>query len=98
MRTTRVAAVSMNGYLGEPQRVLRYIEMWCGRAAAEDVDLVLFPELVIHGHCSPTTPALAEPVPAGPSTQRLVALARRHRLFVCAGDRKSTRLNSSHSR
>ena len=85
MRTTRVAAVSMNGYLGEPQRVLRYIEMWCGRAAAEDVDLVLFPELVIHGHCSPTTPALAEPVPAGPSTQRLVALARRHRLFVCAG-------------
>jgi predicted amidohydrolase len=85
MRTMRVAAVSMNGYLGEPQRVLRHVETWVGRAAALEIDLVLFPELVIHGHCSPDTPGLAEPVPDGPSTQRLVALARQHGLFICAG-------------
>jgi predicted amidohydrolase len=85
MKTMRVAAVSMNGYLGEPQRILNNVEVWCGRGAEQEVDLVLFPELVIHGHCTPNTATLAEPVPDGPSTQRLIKLARRHRIFVCAG-------------
>ena len=35
MQTTRVAAVSMNGFLGEPERVLNGIASWCERAAAE---------------------------------------------------------------
>ena len=85
MNTMRVAAVSMNGFLGDPERVLRNIDEWCGRAAGQNADLALFPELVIHGHCSPNTAALAEPVPDGPSTQALMALAGRHGLFVCAG-------------
>ena len=50
MRTTRVAAVSMNGLLGDPERVLAGIARWCERAAAEQVEFVLFPELVVHGH------------------------------------------------
>jgi predicted amidohydrolase len=81
----RVAAVSMNGFLGEPERVLNGIASWCERAAAEKADLVLFPELVVHGHCTPNTWDLAEPVPDGPSVRRLVQLARHHRLFLCAG-------------
>ena len=85
MKTTRVAAVSMNGFLGDPQRVLGAIDVWCERAAAEKADLVLFPELVIHGHCTPNTWALAEAVPDGPSVARLVEIARRHRLTLCAG-------------
>jgi predicted amidohydrolase len=85
MRTTRVAAVSINGFLGEPERVLRAIESWCELAAAAGAELVLFPELVIHGHCTPNTWELAEPVPDGPSTARLVDIARRHKLTVCAG-------------
>ena len=55
MRTTRVAAVSMNGFLGEPDRVLKGIDGWCEKAAAAGAELVLFPELVIHGHCTPNT-------------------------------------------
>ena len=85
MRTTRVAAVSMNGFLGEPDRVLRAIDAWCEQVAAEGVELVLFPELVIHGHCTPDTWALAEPVPDGPSVRRLEEIARRRRLVICAG-------------
>jgi N-carbamoylputrescine amidase len=85
MRKTRVAAVSMNGLLGEPERVLEGIDAWCERAANEQADLVLFPELVIHGHCSPNTWDLAEPVPDGPSVARLVEIARRHCLILCAG-------------
>ena len=75
MRTTRVAAVSMNGFLGEPDRVLHAIDAWCEQVAAEGVELVLFPELVIHGHCTPNTWELAEPVPDGPSVRRLEEIA-----------------------
>jgi N-carbamoylputrescine amidase len=85
MRTTRVAAVSMNGFLGEPERVLHAVDAWCEQVAAEGVEFVLFPELVIHGHCTPNTWELAEPVPDGPSVRRLREIAARHRLVVCAG-------------
>jgi N-carbamoylputrescine amidase len=85
MQTIRVAAVSMNGFLGQAERVLRAIARWCEQAAAQKAELVLFPELVIHGHCTPNTWELAEPVPDGPSVRRLVELARQFRLVVCAG-------------
>jgi predicted amidohydrolase len=80
-----VAAVSINGLLGEPDQVLRAIDGWCARAAVEQAQLVLFPELVVHGHCTPNTWELAEPVPDGPSTARLMEMAKRHRLVLCAG-------------
>jgi predicted amidohydrolase len=85
MQTLRVAAVSMNGFLGEPERVLNAIAGWCERAAAEKAQLVLFPELVVHGHCTPNTWDLAEPVPDGPSVRRLAQLARHYGLFLAVG-------------
>jgi predicted amidohydrolase len=85
MQTVRVAAVSMNGLLGEPERVLGAIAGWCERAAAEGAELVLFPELVVHGHCTPNTWDLAEPVPDGPSVRRLCALAKHYRQVLCVG-------------
>jgi N-carbamoylputrescine amidase len=85
MRTTRVAAVSMNGLLGEPYRILHTIDAWCEAAVKEGAEVVLFPELVIHGHCTPHTWELAEPVPDGPSVRRLVEIATRHDLILCAG-------------
>lgn len=85
MERIRLAAVSMNGFLGEPQRSLAGIAQWCERAAAEQAELVVFPELVVHGHCTPATWELAEPVPEGPSVQRLAELARRHGIFLSAG-------------
>jgi predicted amidohydrolase len=85
MKTTRVTAVSMNGGMGEAERVLGAIDTWCAQAAADRVDLVLFPELVIHGHCTPNTWELAESVPDGPSTARLAEIAGRHKLVISAG-------------
>lgn len=85
MQKIRAAAVSMNGRLGEPERVLAAIQGWCERAVAEKAELVVFPELVIHGHCTPNTWELAEPVPEGPSTCKLVELARRYHLVLAAG-------------
>src|SRR5438045_9677585 len=75
----------MNGLLGEPERVLNNIAGWCERAAADKADLVLFPELVVHGHCTPNTWELAESVPDGPAVQRLVQLAKHYRLTLCVG-------------
>jgi len=75
----------MNGFLGEPERVLKAIDQWCARAASQKADLVLFPELIVHGHCTPNTWELAEAVPDGASVARLIDIARRHRLVVCAG-------------
>jgi len=85
MQSIRIAAVSMNGFLGEPERVLGGIAGWCERAAAEKAEFVLFPELVVHGHCTPNTWELAEPVPDGPSVRRLVQIAKHYRLFLAAG-------------
>jgi N-carbamoylputrescine amidase len=85
MKSVRVAAVSMNGFLGEPEPILRAIDGWCERAAADKAELVLFPELVVHGHCTPNTWAIAEPVPDGPSVSTLVQIAKRRRVFLCAG-------------
>ena len=65
METIRVAAVSMNSLLGQPQRALATIAEWCEKAAAEKAELVLFPELVVHGHCTPNTWELSEPETAG---------------------------------
>jgi predicted amidohydrolase len=85
MNTLRVAAVSMIGYLGQPDRALQAIDVWCERAKQAAVEIVLFPELVIHGHCTPNTWELAEPAPDGPSVEKLVEIARRHQLVLCAG-------------
>ena len=85
MRSTRIAAVSMNGYLGEPRRVLDDIGRWCERASNEGAEVVLFPELVIHGHCTPNTWELAESVPDGPSVKYLAGLAKKYNQVLSAG-------------
>ena len=85
MQDIRIAAVSMNGRLGEPEAVLDEIADWTAKAVQEGAELVLFPELVVHGHCTPNTYALAEAVPDGPSTQRLCRIARENKVVVCAG-------------
>lgn len=85
MQTIRVAAVSMNSELDKQQQTLERIGDFCERAVSEKAELVLFPELLVHGHCAPNTWELAEPVPDGQSTQRLIDLSKRFGLFLCVG-------------
>jgi predicted amidohydrolase len=75
----------MNGFLGEPLRVLKNIDSCCEAAVKAKAELVLFPELVIHGHCTPNTWEIAETVPNGPSVSALAEIARRYGLVLCAG-------------
>ncbi len=80
-----MAAVSMDGGLGDPARSLERMAEFCAQAAEAKADLVLFPELVVHGHCTPSTWELAEPVPDGPAVASLVKMAKQHRLIISAG-------------
>ena len=85
MQNIRVACVSMNGFLGEPERSLRNIEVFSRKAASQGVELILFPELIIHGHNAPNTLEIAESVPDGPSCQQLAALSEELKLVISAG-------------
>ena len=85
MQTIRVAAVSMNSELGQPRLALERIANFCEQAVAQKAELVLFPELVVHGHCTPNTWELAEGVPDGPSVRRLGELAARFGLVLSVG-------------
>lgn len=85
MENIRVACVSMNGFLGEPDRSLKNIEYFCRKAAAEGVELILFPELVVHGHNAPNTQEIAETVPDGPSCRTLSALSKELNMVISAG-------------
>lgn len=81
----RIAAVSMNSPLGQPEKVLGDIDGWCRQAAEQGAELALFPELVVHGHCTPNTWDLAEAVPEGASVRRLLAFAKKYKFFLSAG-------------
>jgi predicted amidohydrolase len=85
MQTIRIAAVSMNSELGKRAETLRTIEKFCEQAASERAELVVFPELVVHGHCTPSTWEIAEPAPNGESVSELCRIARRFKVFLCAG-------------
>jgi predicted amidohydrolase len=85
MQDLRIAAVSMNGFLGEPEKVLSLMDGYCQKAADDGAEFALFPELVIHGHCTPNTWELAEAVPGGSSTKRIAELAKKYNLFLSVG-------------
>lgn len=53
MQTIRAAAVSMNAPFDRLNQILVDVEGWCRRCADAGAELVLFPELLVHGYCTP---------------------------------------------
>jgi predicted amidohydrolase len=90
-RRIRVASIQFESVASDKEANFRKIETFTAQAVERGVRLVVFPECCITGywfirHLSlDQLGALAEPIPAGPSTQRLMALARRHRITLGAG-------------
>lgn len=85
MQTIRVAAVSTNSPLGDVEGVLAAVGQWTRRAVQQGAELILFPELQIHGHCTPNTWELAEAIPDGPSTRRILEIAREYKAYLSIG-------------
>lgn len=90
-RPLRVASVQFESAPADKEANFRKIETFTAEAAANGVRLIVFPEGCISGYWFVRNlsvgqlAALAEPIPDGPSTQRLVSLARRHNLSIGAG-------------
>jgi predicted amidohydrolase len=90
-RTLRVASAQFESLPGDKQANFRKIETFVEQAAAQGVQLIIFPECCITGYwfirnlSVEQLTALAEPIPDGPSTRRLIDLARQHRITLGAG-------------
>jgi predicted amidohydrolase len=91
MDPLRVAAVQFEHAPSDKSANLAVIERFTAQAAARSAALVLFPECCITGYwhlrklSRDELAELAEPVPAGPSSRRLIELAGDHKLTVGAG-------------
>jgi predicted amidohydrolase len=87
----RVASVQMEHKDGDRDANFAKIEHFVAAAAAQGAGLVVFPECCVCGYwfirnlSLDELTTLAEPVPDGPSTQRLRELARRHHITIGAG-------------
>lgn len=90
-RTLRVASVQFESQPQDKDANFAKVESFAGDAARQGAKLVVFPECCISGYwfirnlTLPQLRALAEPIPAGPSTQRLIAVAKRLGITIGAG-------------
>ena len=86
MNSFKVATVQHNSIVGDKSGNLEQIISWTKKAKKAGAKLVLFPELNITGHAGDKAMVrYAEPVPGGPSIERLMKLARELDIYICAG-------------
>ena len=91
MRNIRVAAVQFQHAAGDKPANLDTIQHFVEAAAAQQVEIIAFPECCISGywHLRNLTrdqlTQLAEPIPDGPATQHLLELSRKHQITIGAG-------------
>ncbi len=81
----RIGYVQMDSVFGEVEQNLRHaVDLMC----REKADLWVLPELFASGYqfaSQEESAALSEPVPEGPTTQALIASARKQNCFIVAG-------------
>lgn len=83
-----LAAVQMSSELGEVDKNLAAMEGALLSLPGVPNRLVVFPEMAAHGYFFGNRQQLwdlAEPIPEGPTTKRLVALAERHASYLVVG-------------
>lgn len=91
MESLRAAAVQFESVQADKDANFRTMEQFLARAQAARVQLVVFPEACITGYwfvrhlTAAQLASVAEPIPDGPSTRRLIDLARQYQVTVGAG-------------
>lgn len=91
MKDIRAAAVQFQHRPGDKSANLDRIQSFVEQAAAQQVELIAFPEMCITGYWHvrklgrEAVEALAEPVPSGPSTQFLLSLSQEKQMTIGAG-------------
>jgi len=90
-RTLRVASVQFESAPGRKEANFRKIEAFVERAARQNVRLIVFPECCITGYwfirnlSVEVLAQMAEPIFDGPSSLRLIELAKKFRMTIGAG-------------
>jgi predicted amidohydrolase len=90
-RSLRVASVQFESKAADKAANFKKMEHFVETAANQGVKLIIFPECCITGYwfmrnlSVEALEKLAEPIPNGPSTSRLVELARKHKISIGAG-------------
>jgi len=91
MQTIRAASVQFNHAPGDKAANLEKVRRFVAEAAAQNVDLIVLPEMCITGYwhvrnlSRDEVDALAEPVPGVPASQELLGLAKTHDMTIGAG-------------
>ena len=91
MKDIRAAAVQFQHLPGDKAANLNKIETFVETASAREVKLIAFPEMCITGYwhvrnlAREDVDSLAEPVPSGASSARLLSLAAEHDMTIGAG-------------
>ena len=91
MQDMKVATVQMEHTAGDKQANFAKVESFIADAEKQNVELIAFPECCLTGYwflrnlTRPQLEDLAEPVPEGPSSARLLQLAQTHQMTVAAG-------------
>ena len=84
----KIAAAQIHPQFTQPDKNRNIIRRYCKRAAQQNVDLIVFPELCITGYnfsSKKQLEAFAEPVPDGPTTQLWIELAKEHNMIIVGG-------------
>jgi predicted amidohydrolase len=90
-RNLHVASIQMESLPRDKEANFRKVEAFVAEAAGQGVRLIVFPECCLTGywfmrHLSiRQLKGLAETFPDGPSTQRLISLARKYKITIGAG-------------
>ncbi|MDQ4078822.1 MAG: nitrilase family protein [Chloroflexota bacterium] len=91
MKNIRASSVQFQHLPGDKPANLNKIRAFVEKAAARQVELIAFPEMCITGYWHvrklprEAIDELAEPIPAGPSTELLLSLATEHEMTIGAG-------------
>ncbi len=89
--SVRAAAVQFNHRANDLTFNWERVDQFCTQAVTQDVQLIAFPEMCLTGYWhvrnldQAAIEALAESVPDGPSTQRLIDLARQTGMIIGVG-------------
>ncbi len=84
----KIAAAQIHPRFAEPEKNRALFKRYCKKAAHQEVDLLVFPELCISGYnftSKNQVQRLAEIVPDGPSSTLLIELADEFQMSIVAG-------------
>ena len=81
----KLALVQMKVIGGDRKANLNHAREMIDEAASNNADVILLPEAMDLGWTDPSALTEAQPIPDGQTSQLLIAMAKKHGVFICSG-------------